>query len=93
MPLRRQELPPAYALNGAVSAARLSVLRERASFTGTDTAAFVMPVERSIDVDTPFDLALADWLLRRRDAQGAAGASAADEAVDHAPELDLAETG
>jgi CMP-N-acetylneuraminic acid synthetase len=92
-PLRRQELPPAYSLNGAVSAASLEVLRERASFLGPGTAAYVMPIERSVDVDAPFDLDLADWLLRRRYAERASNRSTTAEDVDDASEIGFAETG
>lgn len=53
---RRQELPPAYVLNGAVYVARTTWLMNTRSFFGPDTVAYVMPVERSIDIDTETDL-------------------------------------
>lgn len=62
----RQALPEAFALNGAVYAAKIDALRNRGDFQGPNTVAYVMPSERSIDIDTPYDLALADWLLRRQ---------------------------
>ncbi|SEH53640.1 cytidylyltransferase domain-containing protein [Magnetospirillum fulvum] len=62
MPTRRQDLPPAFRPNGAI----FMVTRERldggATFYGPDTLAYVMPPERSIDIDTPWDLHLARLL-------------------------------
>lgn len=55
--LRRQDLPEAWCLNGAVYVARADWLRERRSFLSVDTVAYPMPADRSIDVDTPDDLA------------------------------------
>jgi N-acylneuraminate cytidylyltransferase len=49
---RRQDLPPAFVLNGAVYAARTSALRRMGSFLGPETVAHVMPRKRSIDIDT-----------------------------------------
>lgn len=69
---RRQELPEAYALNGALYLARCETLRAARSFYGDRTYALVMPRERSVDVDTPFDLELAGWLLARAQARTAA---------------------
>lgn len=55
---RRQDLPTTYALNGAVYVARVGwFLRERAFLT-EETVACVMPPERSLEIDTPLDLAI-----------------------------------
>lgn len=64
----RQQLPAAYALNGAIYLARTSVLLERESWYTSRTAGYIMPTERSVDVDTSWDLMLADLLLRDRGA-------------------------
>jgi CMP-N,N'-diacetyllegionaminic acid synthase len=61
---RRQDLPRAVALNGAVYVARLDVLREHQTFLPPGTLAYEMPPERSLDVDTPWDLHLVDLVLR-----------------------------
>lgn len=63
-PKRRQELPRSYVLNGAVFAFDVAWFRTRRKFTCEETVPYVMPQERSIDVDTALDLALADLLLR-----------------------------
>ena len=60
---RRQDLPPVYRLNGALLATRTQLLRERRSFYGGRTCGYVMPPERSIDIDTPLDLRIAAALL------------------------------
>jgi len=52
---RRQELPPIYALNGAVYAADVAWLSRTRTFVTTETVAHVMPIERSIDIDTAAD--------------------------------------
>jgi len=53
---RRQDLPPVYALNGAVYVARCEWLRQTRSFAGPSTVGYVMPAERSLDIDTAEDL-------------------------------------
>ncbi|MEO5349159.1 MAG: acylneuraminate cytidylyltransferase family protein [Magnetococcus sp. YQC-3] len=60
----RQQLPSAYALNGAVYVARSDWLRERRTFVTGETRAHLMPAERSVDIDTLFDFQWAEWLLR-----------------------------
>lgn len=64
---RRQDLPPAYALNGAVYAARVDWFLHSRAFVSEDTRAYVMPEERSVDVDTPFDLRVARALVQTGD--------------------------
>ena len=58
---RRQDLPPAYRVNGAVYAADLAWLRAgRTLCKAGETAAWEMPVERSVDIDTLDDLQAAE---------------------------------
>ena len=64
---RRQDLPPLYALNGAIYLTRVDVLMEKHSFYGDPTFACVMPPERSLDIDTPGDLELARLIMEHRD--------------------------
>lgn len=69
--LRRQDLPPAYVLNGAVYAADVAWFQAHRSLTQTGaTAAYVMPIGRSNDIDTWDDLAQADRALSARPATG-----------------------
>jgi CMP-N,N'-diacetyllegionaminic acid synthase len=61
---RRQDLPPAYAENGAIYLAHPSVLFERNSFYGERLYGYVMPKERSVDIDTWMDLKWAEFILK-----------------------------
>jgi len=63
---RRQDLPPVYIPNGAVYVARTGWLRRHASFVGPETRGYVMPPERSVDIDTHLDLLLARALVADR---------------------------
>jgi N-acylneuraminate cytidylyltransferase len=56
---RRQEATPTYVLNGAVYVADIAWLYEHTSFLHEETVAYVMPPNRSEDVDTRLDL---EWL-------------------------------
>ncbi len=61
---RRQDLPPCYSPNGAIYIAKVSWLRLSKSFVDTETLPYIMPRERSIDIDTLFDFKLAECVLR-----------------------------
>lgn len=64
---RRQDTPVLYARNGpAVLGARTNVLFDRQSFYGERVLPYVMREEDSVDIDSWFDLRLAEWLLSRR---------------------------
>ena len=60
---RRQELPPAYALNGAIYIARRELMLGKQTFYSERTYAYVMPPERSIDIDSEWDFRLAGLIL------------------------------
>lgn len=57
--VRRQDLPPVYAANGAIYLVRRDVLLEQRTLWPEGTYAYVMPPDRSVDVDTEFDLCVA----------------------------------
>lgn len=61
---RRQDLPPVYAANGALYFARSGWLKQNRTFISPETMGFVMPRERSLDIDTIVDWKLAEMLLR-----------------------------
>jgi CMP-N,N'-diacetyllegionaminic acid synthase len=63
---RRQSLPDAWCLNGAVYAARIAPLLEARSFINAKTVAYAMPADRSLDIDTQADLERFEQLLRER---------------------------
>lgn len=64
--LRRQSLPPVYVENGAIYLVRRDVLLRDRSWYSAGTYAYIMPAERSIDVDTIWDLRLAALMLAER---------------------------
>lgn len=64
--LSRQSLPPAFAINGAIYLVRRDVLMERKALQTERSVVYVMPPERSLDIDTPWDLHLAELILRDR---------------------------
>lgn len=65
--LPRQELPPAYQLNGSVYAFVMDRLPAQASGPLFGNAgAVVMEKDRSIDIDDEIDLMVADVLIQRR---------------------------
>lgn len=53
---RRQDLPPVYRRNGAIFMVTREFYARTGSLWGGRTALAIMPVERSIDIDTPGDL-------------------------------------
>lgn len=57
MPHRRQELPPAWCVNGAVYAVRVGQFMQDLSFHTPETVGYPMPAERSVDIDTAEDVA------------------------------------
>lgn len=52
---RRQDLPSVYSLNGAIYVAKTGWLRQNRSFLSAETVAYVMPNQRSLDIDTESD--------------------------------------
>jgi CMP-N-acetylneuraminic acid synthetase len=60
---RRQDLPPVYALNGALYYARTAWLQEQRNFIGPGTLGYPMPEERSIDIDDWLDWRFAELFL------------------------------
>lgn len=61
--LPRQQLEPAYMRNGAVYAFTRKVLFEEGSLYGTTCAPYIMPPERSFDIDTELDFLIVQSLL------------------------------
>lgn len=63
---RRQDLPTVYAINGAIYMARYDWFLQYETFLHEQTLGYVMPRERSLDIDTEFDFELASLLLCRK---------------------------
>ncbi|GBF10550.1 acylneuraminate cytidylyltransferase family protein [Tepidibacillus infernus] len=60
---RRQESPKVYVLNGAIYIAKTEKLVESKTFLTNETVPYIMPKERSLDIDTEFDLKIVEILL------------------------------
>jgi CMP-N-acetylneuraminic acid synthetase len=63
---RRQDLPPAYALNGALFLHRCERLLAGGRLDPAGALAWIMPPERSLQIDTPWDLRLVELVLGQR---------------------------
>jgi N-acylneuraminate cytidylyltransferase/CMP-N,N'-diacetyllegionaminic acid synthase len=61
---RRQDLPPVYVLNGAIYLGGRTVLLEQENWYADKTYAYIMPPERSLDIDTQWHLWLANLILK-----------------------------
>lgn len=59
----RQELPDYYRINGALYIARTDMLDHVSDMYGKGCYAYIMPQERSIDIDTEFDFKMAEFLM------------------------------
>jgi CMP-N,N'-diacetyllegionaminic acid synthase len=58
------ELPRLYVRNGAVYVTRRELL-DQGTFISSNCLGYRMPAERSVDIDTPLDLAFAEFLVGR----------------------------
>jgi len=63
--LRRQDAQTTYTLNGALYYFELPWFLNGKKFLDAETLGFIMPPERSIDIDTEFDWLVAEFLLDR----------------------------
>lgn len=60
---RRQELPKTYVPNGALYFTSVERLIKEKTFVSPDVHAYIMPPERSVDIDTETDLVYAEFLV------------------------------
>jgi len=60
---RRQDLSQLFLREGSIYLTRTAVLMESDSLKGRDCRAWIIPPERACNIDTPFDLWLAEQLL------------------------------
>jgi len=63
---RRQDCPPIYELNGAIYVINPRSLEQGPPSSFSRIQKYVMPAEDSIDIDSPFDWRLAEWIMQRR---------------------------
>ena len=60
---RRQDLEPAYKRNCAIYLTRTDLIMQGDLF-GEKSVAYIMPEERSVDINTPYDFSLTEFLLQ-----------------------------
>ena len=63
---RRQDLPITYSLNGAIYITSKEKFLEKGSFFNEKTLPYIMPMERSIDIDNETDFELAETIMKER---------------------------
>jgi CMP-N-acetylneuraminic acid synthetase len=63
--MRRQDLPKVYVPNGAIYISTPENLRKYKSFYCFKTIPYIMPPERSVDIDKEIDFMLAELLMRK----------------------------
>ena len=64
--IRRQELPGAYFVNGAIYIVEVGHFSESKSLISEETLPFIMPSERSHQIDTLEDLKLVEFFIRSK---------------------------
>jgi CMP-N,N'-diacetyllegionaminic acid synthase len=64
-PLNRQASEVSYIANGGVYVFRYSLLKEKYDYFSKKTYGYVMPPERSVDIDSDFDFKWAEFLVER----------------------------
>ncbi len=62
----RQQLPPVYLRSGDLYIARRDLIMEQNKLVGTDTRAYIMNPDRSVNIDTQADLLRATYLLKEQ---------------------------
>jgi CMP-N,N'-diacetyllegionaminic acid synthase len=63
---RRQDLPPAYYINGAIFLNQVDSLRNDRTFYPSGAKGFLMPAERSWQIDTDLDIAVVAAILNQQ---------------------------
>lgn len=63
--MRRQDLSKTYSPNGAIYIASVETLERTHSFYTPKTKPYIMPAERSLDIDSEFDLLFAEAIIKQ----------------------------
>ncbi|MDV6376980.1 acylneuraminate cytidylyltransferase family protein [Sporosarcina sp. GW1-11] len=61
--VRRQDLPRVFSLNGAVYVADINWLQKNKTFLTKETSAYIMPRDRSYDIDNEEDFSWCEWVF------------------------------
>jgi CMP-N,N'-diacetyllegionaminic acid synthase len=62
--IRRQEMPKAYFVNGAIYVIRIAEFLKTGSMMPKETYPYIMPASRSLQIDEPYDAYLADLIFK-----------------------------
>ena len=62
---RRQDSPQCYDMNASIYVWRRAALLENDGLFTANTRLFVMPRERSIDIDSPADFEVVEWMMMK----------------------------
>lgn len=65
----RQKLPAVYRPNGAVYVFKRELIMEKKAYYSDKSYAYIMPNDRSVDIDTQIDFKLAELLINERQAK------------------------
>ena len=60
--INRQSIKPQYIPNGAIYIFKYELLKEKYNYYSNNSYAYVMPKERSVDIDTEFDFKFAEFI-------------------------------
>lgn len=71
--LRRQDSPKCYDMNASIYIWKRDVLLQCDSVFVQNTGLFIMPEERSVDIDTPLDFAFVEFMLERANSVKSSG--------------------
>ena len=63
---RRQDLPKVFALNGALYIANIEWLMKNKNFVTDETVGYIMPTNKSYDIDTIEDFMICEYLLKHK---------------------------
>lgn len=63
---QRQDVPTVYRLNGAIYVCKTRILLKSRSFCPGNTLGYIMPEERSVDIDSIIDFKLAELMIVER---------------------------
>ena len=63
--MRRQDLDKIYTLNGSLYLAKTDWIQDNRSFLSPETVGYLMPPERSLDIDTMFEWSLLEFLMSK----------------------------
>ena len=63
--MRRQDLDKIYTLNGSLYLAKTDWIQDNRSLLSPETVGYLMPPERSLDIDTMFEWSLVEFLMSK----------------------------